>query len=115
MRCNGLLSWVLALVAAAWGFGLTARAADDNDVVGTWKLTVDSPDGGHEPVLTIKKEKAGYKAEYVEGERKLTARDIRFKDGKLRFKIESEYAGNPATTTFEGKVAGDAIKGECEW
>ena len=79
------------------------------------RLALESLDGRHEPVLTIKKDKSGYKGEYVEGDQKLTAKDLRFRDGKLRFTIESEYEGKPATTTFEGEVTGNAIKGECNW
>jgi hypothetical protein len=113
MTYNGLTRGVIVLAAAGL-FAVAARAADA-DVAGTWKLTIDAVDGKHELVLTVTKEKSGYKGEYVEGDKKRAVKDFEFKDGKLRFKVQGEHEGSPANSTFEGKVTGDAVKGECHW
>src|SRR5690242_6499455 len=97
MRCCGLMRGVSVLVAAASLIALTARAVDEKDkpdVVGTWKLKYDPGNGEtHEPDLTVTKEGKGYEVMYTDRDRKLTAKEVRFKDGKLSFKIDTEHEG----------------------
>jgi hypothetical protein len=116
MCCNSLTKAIAVLAAVLGLLAFSAGAAEEKGILGIWKLSYEPGDGQtHEPVLTITKGKSGYKGEFVEGEKKLTAKDLRFKDGKLSFTIESEYNGEPASTEFEGKVTGDSIEGECSW
>ena len=116
MTGKGLARGVLVLVAA-WGvLAATAGAADEKEVVGTWKLAFEPGDGRHEPVLTIDKEGPELRGRWVDGDnKKATIKDLRFTDGKLSFKLESEYNGEAVSTKFEGKVKGDAIEGEGQW
>ena len=112
----GLLRGALVLVAASGLAAAPARAADDKDVVGTWKLKYEPGDGQtHEPVLTITKDGADLRGEFAEGDQKGTVKEVRFKDGELRVKVESRHDGEPATVTYTGKPNGDALKGEAAW
>ncbi len=116
MRCRGLATWVVVLAAVSAGPAPPGRAADDADVVGTWKLKFEPGDGTtHEADLAVTKEATGLKAAYTEGSRKETAKDVSYKDGVLRFTIEARYEGAAASTTFAGKVKGAAVDGECKW
>ena len=116
MRNRNLkVSW-LALVAVAGLFAGTARAADEKDVVGTWKLKYEPGDGQtHEPVLKITKDKAGLKGEFVDGDRKMKVKEIQFKDGELHIKVEGEFNGEAVSVTYKGKPTGGSIKGEAQW
>jgi len=112
----GLAKKVLALVAVVGVFATIARAADQNDVIGKWKLRYEPGDGQtHEPVLTVTKDGSDLKGECAEGDQKSTVKDLRFKDGKLSFRREGQYNGAPASATFEGRVKGDTIEGEGRW
>ncbi|HWE35461.1 MAG TPA: hypothetical protein VG406_02735 [Isosphaeraceae bacterium] len=116
MTGNGLVRGVLVLVAASGVLAATARAADEKDVVGTWKLKYEPGDGQtHEPVLTITKDGADLKGEFAEGDQKGTVKEVRFKDGELRVKVESKYDGEPTSVTYTGKTDGDAWKGDAAW
>ena len=116
MRSSNFIVSMLAVVAALGLFAVTAGAAEEKDVVGTWKLKYDPGNGQtHEPVLKITQDKAGLKAEFSEGDNKMKVKEIQLKDGELRFKVEGEYNGDPVSTTYKGKLAGDSIKGEGQW
>jgi acetyl esterase/lipase len=101
--------------------GVTAPPAvadekDKQDLAGTWTLKYDPGNGEtYEPELTVTKEGAGYKVVFTDRGQKLTAKDVRLKNGKLSFKIDTEHEGAKASVTFEAKVKGDAIEGEGKW
>ncbi len=116
MSRNGLTRLVFVLVVAVDVFALTVRAAGEKDVVGTWKLKYDPGNGEtREPDLTVTKEGAGYKVVLADHDRKLTAKNVQLKDGKLHFKIDTEHEGEKVSLTYEAKVKGDAIEGEGKW
>jgi acetyl esterase/lipase len=112
----GLAKRVLVLVAVAGVIATTARAADQNDVIGKWKLKYEAGDGQtHEPVVTITRNGQDLKGECAEGDQKSPVKDLRFKDGQLSFRRDGQHNGTPASATFEGRVKGDAIEGEGRW
>ena len=116
MRNSHFKVSVLALIAVAGVFAGTARAVDEKDVVGTWKLKYDPGDGqSHEPILKITKDKAGLKAELAEGDNKMKVKEIRLKDGELLLKCEGEHNGEAVAVTYKGKLTGDTMKGEGQW
>jgi acetyl esterase/lipase len=112
----GLAKRVLVLVAVTGVFAMTARAADQNDVIGNWKLTYEPGEGQtRTPVLAVSKDGSDLKGECVDGDQTSAVKDVRFKDGKLRFRRDGQYNGAPASATFEGQVKGDAIEGQGRW
>jgi hypothetical protein len=116
MRNSNFMVSVLALLAVAGVFAATARAAEERDIVGTWKLKYDPGNGQtHEPVLKITKDKAGLRGEFADGDQKMEVKEIQLKDGELRFKVEGEYNGEAVSVTYKGKPSGDSIKGEGQW
>jgi len=116
MRNSKVKVSMLALFVIAVVLTATARAADEKDVVGTWKLKYDPGDGQtHEPILKITQDKAGLKAEFGEGDQKMKVKEIQLKDGELRVKVEGEYNGEAVSVAYKGKLVGDSIKGEGQW
>jgi hypothetical protein len=116
MRNNTFLVCVLAVIAVVGLFAGTVRPAEEKDVVGTWKLTYDPGNGETlEPILKIARDKSGLKAEFTDGDAKLTVKELRFQEGELHFKVEGIHNGEAFSVTYKGKPAGDCIKGEAEW
>jgi hypothetical protein len=116
MRNGNFRVSVLALIAVAGVFAGMARAVDEKELVGTWKLKYDPGDGQtHEPVLKITQDKAGLKGEFADGDQKMKVKEIQLKEGELRFKVEGEYNGDAVAVTYKGKPGGDSIKGEGQW
>jgi acetyl esterase/lipase len=94
----------------------TPKAADETDVVGAWRLKYEPGDGQtHEPVLTVTKDGSALKAEFIDGDQKGVVKEVLYKDGQLRARVETKYNGETATTTYAGKIEGDALKGEATW
>ena len=108
--------WVVVIVALTAGAVPAVRAVDDKDVVGAWKIKFEPGDATtHEADVVVTADKAGLKAVYTEGARKVTAKDVQYKDGVFRFTIDTAFEGAASTSTFEGKVAAATIAGDCKW
>ena len=106
----------MIVVAAVSGvFVATARAADGNEVVGTWKLTYSPGDGDHEATLTVSKEGAGLKGSFRDGERKFAITRIEYRNGTLSFNALAARDGDRTIVAFEGQVKGNAIEGDGSW
>ncbi len=99
-----MTKWFLTLIAA---FALTASAAD---VAGTWKSSMETPNGTMEQTYTFK----------VDGD-KLTGTvssqmgDAEISEGKLEgekisFAVSREFNGQAFKMTFEGTVSGSEMK-----
>jgi acetyl esterase/lipase len=94
----------------------STKPTNEKDVVGIWKLKYDPGDGQtHEPALTITKDGLTLKAEFIDGDQKGIVKEVRYKAGELQVKVETKYNGETATTTYTGKSAGDALKGDAQW
>lgn len=113
---------VLAAIIAAYCVTLVAFAAAEASPTGTWKWTVQGRQGGRGFEQTLK-------LDYKDG--KLTGTligvqggqfqvpdtpiaDATFQDGTVKFAVTREFNGNKFTTKYEGKLAGEAIKGSYE-
>ena len=88
-----------------------------SDVVGTWELTINSPDGQvFTPKVTIEEKEGKLTGVYdsVEvGEYDLT--EVEIEDGKLEFEVTLEFDGNELELEFEGRARGEQLAGELEY
>jgi hypothetical protein len=91
------------------------RFVDVNDVLGTWELRLETPNGVIEPKITITSDKDGLHGRYVSpfGERE--AKNVELKDGQLSWEISGERDGNQFNAVYRGKPQGDSIKGTNEF
>jgi hypothetical protein len=93
------------------------RAADKPDPTGTWKWTVETPNGQKRDV-TLKLKLADGKLTGTMSGRMGTETEIgdaTFKDGEISFTVTRERNGNKMTTKYKGKLDGDTIKGKSEF
>lgn len=91
------------------------RADDKPNPTGTWKWTVEF--GGQSRELTLKLKLDGDKltGSMVRGDQETPIEDAKYKDGELSFKVTRERDGQKFTIKYNGKVAGDTIKGKTEF
>lgn len=89
-----------------------AAAAKAGDPTGTWSWTFNSPNGGSME-RTIKLAREGEKLTGSSSGRNgdTPIEEGKFKDGVVSFKVVRERDGQKFSSTFQGKVEGDLIKG----
>jgi hypothetical protein len=100
---------LLALIAGV------AQAAPQQNVVGSWDLTVDSPQGKRDSVLIIKKEgdKLTGVLKGARGERPLESVTLNGSD--ITFIMKAQVQGQDMTFTYTGKVEKDSMKGDADF
>jgi hypothetical protein len=92
------------------------RHVDVDDVLGTWNLTLENPNGDPiEPTITITKngEELAGSYESVFGER--DAKNVKIDGTKLTWEISGENNGNTFKAVYTGKVRGNKIAGTNEF
>lgn len=81
-------------------------------IVGEWQMTVETPEREIVEKLTITKNADGTLAGKWEGRRgESTISDVKFEAGKLTFTRTGRFRDREFTSTFEGTVEGDNMKG----
>jgi hypothetical protein len=81
-------------------------------IVGEWQMNVNMPARENIEKLTITKNADGTLAGKWEAQRgESTISDVKFEAGKLTFTRTSKFGDREFTSTFEGTVEGDNIKG----
>ena len=82
-------------------------------IVGEWQMNVNMPARDNVEKLTITKNADGTLAGKWVGQRgESTISNLKFEAGKLTFTRASNFGGREMTSTFEGTVEGDQIKGK---
>ena len=90
------------------------RSVEMEDVVGSWQLHIEAPDGNtFDPILKITKEGDKYASQYGlgEGTGELDVQKLRVEDNELRFSLDTEYNGAPLKLDYRGRPYGDEING----
>jgi hypothetical protein len=89
------------------------RSVDMEDVVGSWQLHIEAPDGNtFEPILKITKDGDKFAAQYTsEGSGEAEVQKFRIEDNELRFALDTEYQGAPLKLEYRGRPYGDELKG----
>ena len=98
-------------------FAAQARAAapPQSGVVGTWDITIDSPQGQNKALLVIKKEgdKLTGTMKSARGERPLTSVTLNAND--ITFVMNANVQGQDMVFTYKGKVDKDSMKGDADF
>lgn len=108
--------WLGAVVFSllAVGLSMPAFAADKADATGSWKWSYDRGGQTVENTLTLKQDGDKLTGS-VKGRNSETAiADGKIKDGEVSFKVTRERNGTKYTMNYNGKLAGDVIKGTTE-
>lgn len=106
-----------ALVASTVALGVPAafaQAPSNQDLVGTWNLTLTSPQGTHPGTVTIKDE-AGKLAGAMVGPMGSLPVDVRTTEQGVSMAFTVDYQGQPLPIVLAGKVDGATIKGSVDY
>ncbi|QDT49327.1 hypothetical protein Pan258_33760 [Symmachiella dynata] len=94
------------------------RGLKTADTVGTWKLSIELPDGNvltPQLKLSLADDKKELKGEYTSDAAELDVSDIKVKNGKLFFKISGDFGGGTLTANYKVQPRGDKLNGEVEY
>lgn len=95
--------------------GAPSRAAQGANVVGSWDITVESPQGKSTSLLTIKKDgdKLGGMIKGARGERPLDS--VAVSGGDITLVMKVSFQGQDMVITYKGKVEKDSMKGDADF
>ena len=109
MKFGKVVSAVFAVLV------LATMVAYASDLTGSWKSSMETPQGTFERTFVLKQdgEKLTGKIVTMRGENKI---ETEIKDGKVKgdefeFTVEQGRQGQTRTVPYKGKVTGDSIKG----
>ena len=86
------------------------------DVVGTWKLRIETANGNvREPSLKLTKKGEELTGVYTGRRGDIEAKNIEIKDNQLTFEISGENDGNQWKVAYKGKPRGNSIKGTIDF
>lgn len=108
LALTGILIVALLLCAPS-------QAAQGGNIVGSWDITVESPQGKNTSLLTIKKDgdKLGGTIKGARGERPLESVTLAGSD--ITFVMKANIQGQDMIFTYKGKVDKDSMKGDADF
>jgi uncharacterized protein YegP (UPF0339 family) len=108
--------WCWPLVVLALAASPSAAPEDKPNPNGKWKWTFTTANGEtFNLAVQFKLDGDKLTGKYTGRDGKETdIEDAKYKDGELSFRVQREFDGQKITLQFQGKVAGDSIKGSAE-
>jgi hypothetical protein len=93
----------------------TIAVAQTPNVVGSWDITIESPQGKRDAVLVIKKDgdKLAGAMKSPRGERPLDS--VSLTGDKITFKMTANIQGQDMVFVYTGKVENDSMKGDADF
>lgn len=90
------------------------RSVELEDVIGTWKLAIESENGTFHPSVTISekdgKPQAKYISDYFKGELNVTS--VKIDKNILHWSVKGETNGNAFTMNFKARPYGNRMSGD---
>ena len=113
---------ILTCAIVALATAPQTQAADKVDPTGTWTWSTPGRDGGEARTSTLKLKTEGDKVTgtvSMPGRQGGEPRQTEITNGKIKgdeisFEVAREFGGNKVIAKYNGKVAGDTIKGKVE-
>jgi hypothetical protein len=94
---------------------IAKRAIEPDDVLGVWKLVVESSMGPMERQFTITKDHDKLQGLYHSQFADHDAKDLTLKDNQLSWEVSGEREGRPFKIVYDGRPRGNAIEGTCDF
>jgi hypothetical protein len=91
------------------------RSVEIDDVLGTWELKVETPNGVIEPRLTLTKDGDKLQGKYVSPFGERDPKNLSLKDNELSWEISGERDGIEFKVVYTGKPRGNSIDGTSEF
>src|SRR6185369_12776516 len=114
-RLSALALATALLAGNIWADDKSADNKDKSNATGTWKWTFNIPNGDTiEPFVKLKQDGEKLTGDLNWRGTDTSISDGKIKDGEVSFKVFRERDGRKVTTSYNGKLAGDTIKGKYE-
>ncbi len=93
------------------------RSVELDDVVGTWQIRIESPDGNIlEPTMKISKDGDQYKSLYTSTQgQELDVKNLRVEKNILKFTVAAEFDGYSIKVDYQGRPYGDKLSGSLDY
>ena len=92
------------------------RAVEAADILGTWNMRIETPDGNLlEPGLTFVKKDGKLMGSYTGRTGEHEAKKIEIKNNELSFEVAGENNGNQWKVVYKGKPRGNSIQGTVDY
>jgi len=93
------------------------RSVQLDDVVGTWQILIESPDGNIlEPTMKISRDGDKYKSIYTSAQgQELDVKDLRVEKNSLKFTVAAEFDGYSIKVDYRGRPYGDKLSGSLDY
>jgi len=115
MHIKQLMFWAIVASSAVVGAaGAFAQAPTNQALVGTWNLTLTSPQGTHPGTVTIKDE-AGKLSGAMSGDLGALPVDVKTTETGVALSFTVDYQGQPLPVVLAGKVDGATLKGTVDY
>lgn len=88
-----------------------AAGADEAEVAGQWKLTVQTPNGINNPVLTIREQDGAWSGIYAGPRGTFEIKTIQVEGSTFSFPLTVEMPIGAIELSYKGTVTGDRIEG----
>ena len=105
---------LVRLISSVLAFGALTVAALAADPTGTWKWTVQSPNGEIHTTLKLEMKDGKLAGEYSNQFGDTTIKNASFKDDVIAFDVVRNLNGSDFVVKYHGKLEGDTIKGTLE-
>jgi hypothetical protein len=100
--------------ALVWAGAAHAQAPSNQDVVGTWNITMTSPQGSHPTTMSIREE-AGQLVGTMTGLPGPSPVAVKTSDAGVTMSFSVDYQGQAVPIVMAGKIAGAEIKGTVDY
>ena len=106
---------VTIILIVALLIGVNSQAAQSPNVVGSWDITVEAPQGKNTSLLVIKKDgdKLAGVIKGARGERPLDS--VALSGSDITFVMKVQFQGQDLVITYKGKVEKDSMKGDADF
>ena len=105
---------LLASSVVVCASAVQAQAPSSQDLVGTWKVTMTSPQGSH-PMTLVVTDTAGKLAGNVAGEMGTLPAAVETSETGVKILFTVDYQGSPLPIALTGKVAAGVLKGTSDY
>ena len=99
------------LLVGLQSFPETSTPGPNADLAGTWTLTIETPMGMSNPVLTIWKSDGGYEGSYESRRGKRAVEDVEVKGQTFSFRMMVSMPMGDFEMTYKGSIDGEKISG----
>lgn len=105
---------LLRILTSSFAFCVLTVAALAADPTGTWKWTVQSPNGDIATTLKLDSKDGQLAGTYSNQFGAAAIKNASFKDDMIAFDVVRNFDGNEFVLKYRGKVESDTIKGTIE-